>query len=196
MKIDREKGWDRVRTLSITPHTTHTKPRTGHPSAWGRMRRAAAEIAPESVERIAQRVVQLLRREQFDDTPDPVPAGLVDASRLAKHLGLTRAWVYEHAHELGAIRVGNGPRARLRFDIAAVTAALAARGPENHRPAPEPISMRRPRQRRRTSQPSVPLLPVHEPGIRGLFARSVVAVNCLSYRHLPGHGKSSRADRR
>jgi hypothetical protein len=183
-----------MRTLSITPHSKQTSAvRTG---AWGKVRRAAGEIAPESIERIAQRVVQLLRHEAPGELPDSVTAGLVDAARLARHLGMTRAWVYEHAHELGGIRVGNGPRARLRFDVATVTAALAAHGPANHRPAPEPTSTRRPRQHPRTSQPSAPLLPVHDTGMRGLLARRVFAVNCLSYRPPRIAADRRRQDRR
>lgn len=185
-----------MRTLSITPHSKQTKPTAETPGAWGKMRRTAAEIAPENIERIAQRVAQLLHHEQADHTPDPAHAGLVDASRLAKHLGLTRAWVYEHAHELGAIRVGSGPRARLRFDLATSTAALAARASENQRPAPEPTSTRRPRQRPRTSRPSAPLLPVHEPGMRGLLARRAFAVNCLSYRPFRAATDRRQQDRR
>ena len=179
---DRKRGWEQMRTLSITPHSKQTSARPPRSGPLTRVRRAAEEIAPESIERIAQRVAQLLRHEHVVGQTDLALVGLVDASRVAEHLGLTRAWVYEHARELGAIRVGSGPRARLRFDIATATAALATHGPENHRPTPEPIPTRRPGQRRRRSQPSVPLLPVHESGIRSLFARRVLAVKCLSYR--------------
>ena len=36
-------------------------------------------------------------------------ASLVDAAAVAAHLGVTRAYVYEHAVELGAMRLGKGP---------------------------------------------------------------------------------------
>lgn len=39
----------------------------------------------------------------------------VDAAEMARRLDVTREWVYEHAHELGAVRIGHGPRPRLRF---------------------------------------------------------------------------------
>ncbi len=41
---------------------------------------------------------------------------LVDAAEVARRLGVERSWVYAHADEIGGIRLGNGPRARLRFD--------------------------------------------------------------------------------
>ena len=41
---------------------------------------------------------------------------LVDAATLAGMLGVSRAYVYEHSGDLGALRLGDGPRARLRFD--------------------------------------------------------------------------------
>lgn len=45
-------------------------------------------------------------------------AGLVDAAGLATYLGVSREWVYDHAEQLGARKLGDGPRPRLRFDIA------------------------------------------------------------------------------
>jgi hypothetical protein len=51
-------------------------------------------------------------------------AGLVDAAALATHLGVSREYVYEHASELGARRLGSGPRARLRFDLEEVDSRM------------------------------------------------------------------------
>jgi hypothetical protein len=63
-----------------------------------------------TVEAIARRVVELLREQERR-------AGeLVDASEVARRLGVDRSWVYTHAIELGAVRLGKGPRPRLRFD--------------------------------------------------------------------------------
>jgi len=53
-------------------------------------------------------------------------AGLVDAAAVADYLGVERGWVYEHAGELRARRLGSGPRARLRFSLADVDAALTS----------------------------------------------------------------------
>jgi hypothetical protein len=63
---------------------------------------------------IAQRVVP------------PAPAvgrEWLTAQQVAKRLGMTPDWVYDHKHELGAKPMGNGPRPRLRFHPAKVDAA-------------------------------------------------------------------------
>jgi hypothetical protein len=61
-----------------------------------------------------------------DDVHAAAPrVALVDASTLAAELGISRDYVYEHSEELGALRLGNGPKARLRFDPVAVRAAMA-----------------------------------------------------------------------
>jgi hypothetical protein len=68
--------------------------------------------ADELVERIAARVVELLRGD----------APLLDATAVALRLGRSRDWVYRHAAELGAVRLGEGDRPRLGFDPAKVAA--------------------------------------------------------------------------
>ena len=47
----------------------------------------------------------------------PQPSCLVDAGTVATALGVSRAWVYEHADELGGMRLGDGAKPRLRFDV-------------------------------------------------------------------------------
>ena len=51
---------------------------------------------------------------------------LVDAAAVAEYLSVARSWVYEHASELGARRLGAGPRARLRFSLAEVDERLTS----------------------------------------------------------------------
>jgi hypothetical protein len=53
-------------------------------------------------------------------------SALVDPATLAVELGVSRDFVYEHAATLGALRLGSGPKARLRFDPVTARAALAA----------------------------------------------------------------------
>lgn len=160
-----------MRSLTVTPTPRRTDPcPTATLGRLARARRAAAEITPETIERIAQRVVQLLHHQaQPSDPATGTPSReLMDAGQLAKHLGLTRAWVYEHALQLGAIHLGHGPRPRLRFDLQTATQALDSRRRTSE---PAHTTPRPGRPRRQRTPASVPLLPVHEPRNRGIFAR-------------------------
>jgi hypothetical protein len=77
--------------------------------------RPTVDLNPRTVEQIAQRVAQLLRRDQLTTLANPAPrdTSLLTVKELARHFKLNPAWVYEHAQELGAIRTGNGPKARM-----------------------------------------------------------------------------------
>lgn len=72
-------------------------------------------LSAAEIEQIAHRVVALLSDAGYRTDPPRY----VDASELAAELGVERDWVYSHAEELGAMRLG-GPRGRLRFDRAVV----------------------------------------------------------------------------
>lgn len=48
----------------------------------------------------------------------------IGADVVADHLGVEVSYVYEHAAELGARRLGTGPKARLRFRLDLVDEAL------------------------------------------------------------------------
>lgn len=87
---------------------------------------------------------------------------LVDAARVAAYLGVSRDYVYEHAGELGARRLGSGPRARLRFDLAEVDRRLTSCAPGRGSEAAESRTVERNSRRRRASSlgTSVPLLPI------------------------------------
>jgi hypothetical protein len=86
----------------------------------------------DDIEAVAARVVEMLRREQ---RPRAAP-DLVDAATLARTLNVDRDWVYAHARELGAVRLGDGPKARLRFDPVRARATLAA-GEQHAQPPPD-----------------------------------------------------------
>ena len=79
---------------------------------------AVPRLHPDDVEAIARRVADLLRI----DAEKPA-VRLVDAATLAGMLGVERNWVYAHARELRAVRLG-GKRGRLRFDLAVVFGLL------------------------------------------------------------------------
>ena len=53
--------------------------------------------------------------------------GLVGPRELAEGLGVSLDYVYAHATELGAMRLGSGPKARIRFDLDGARRALEAR---------------------------------------------------------------------
>jgi hypothetical protein len=57
----------------------------------------------------------------------PGTFALVDARQLARDLGVSLDYVYAHATELGAMRLGSGPKARIRFDLDRARQALEAR---------------------------------------------------------------------
>jgi hypothetical protein len=90
-------------------------------------------------------------------------ARLLTPAELAEWLAVDRSWVYEHAEELGALRLGAGPKARLRFDLEAVKCCLGGtscsegRESDDGEPAQQALSRRR---RRRATGTTVELLPV------------------------------------
>jgi hypothetical protein len=111
----------------------------------------------ETIEAIARRVVELLERRGV------LRRELVDASELARRFGIERSWVYSHAIELGAVKLGEGPKPRLRFDpeIAAGVLRRVGGGPAADPPA---RSGERADQPQRGRKAEVRLLPIHRPG--------------------------------
>jgi hypothetical protein len=69
-------------------------------------------LAPESVELLARRIAELLGPAQAPSTP----RRLLTAAEVSEWWGVDRSWVYAHADDLGARRLGAGQRPRLRFD--------------------------------------------------------------------------------
>ena len=70
--------------------------------------REQANTDDDELDRLADEIADrlLLRLSGLMPTQaDP----LVDAAEIARIYGKTRTWVYEHAGELGAIRLGSGP---------------------------------------------------------------------------------------
>jgi len=74
------------------------------------MASAGIKLDAETVEKIARRVVALLERQGLRNRE------LIDATELASRFAIERSWVYTHAIELGAVKLGNGAKPRLRFD--------------------------------------------------------------------------------
>ena len=77
-------------------------------------------------ERAAHRVVQLL------DRPERGLYELLDPKALARELSVSVDYVYAHAVDLGAMRLGDGPKARLRFDLQTAQRAMRSRKQPPH----------------------------------------------------------------
>jgi hypothetical protein len=110
--------------------------------------RLIAEIADRLSDAIVERIVEAIRAEGI------IPQGRtsapwLDAKAVAELLDVERDWVYEHADELGASRIGSGTRPRLRFppDI-----LERQRG---HRPSPKPAAQ--PAKRRPKPSDLIPI---------------------------------------
>jgi hypothetical protein len=112
--------------------------------------RDGVTLDDDDIEAVAARVVEMLRGERRARAV----AGLVDAATLARILKVDRDWVYAHAHRLGAYRLGEGPKAPLRFDVQRVRENLARR--DGRQPLPdEQTPGRRTRSNRSTLPPGV-----------------------------------------
>jgi hypothetical protein len=103
----------------------------------------------DDIEAIARRVAELVGNAR----------GLVDAHSVAAELHVERDWVYAHARELGAVRLGGGPKARLRFDLTRVRERLDQPDAQVNEPPPdEPARRRRRRARKQPELAGVKLI--------------------------------------
>jgi hypothetical protein len=112
-------------------------------------------LAPETVEALAAAIARRLAAELRSDAPE----GLIDAAEVARRLGCSRSWVYDNAGRLGAIRIGSGERARLRFDPAKLDPSAAAEAEPDTAPMPAPPPARKNR-RGQTTRAGAPLLKI------------------------------------
>lgn len=94
----------------------------------------------EEIEAVAEHLAELVASARPS-------IGLIDARDLAEELGVARDWVYANAERLGGVRLGNGPRARLRFDAERAREALVA-GTDTDRRGRDGASRSRGRPRR------------------------------------------------
>ena len=122
---------------------------------------------PEDLAALAELVAERLADHlagRLEQGAAPPPTTMLTAAEVAERYGVTAEWARDHADELGAVRLGDGPRPRLRFDPAKVAAALTAYGASK---GPQPPD--RPRRRRksphhpRATTSGCPLLPIAGP---------------------------------
>jgi hypothetical protein len=85
----------------------------------------AGRLAEVVTERVTERLEQAFATRLW--------IGLVDATELAERLGVRESWVYAHAGDLEAIRLGDGPKGRLRFDLQRVARAVGLTAGETPR---------------------------------------------------------------
>jgi hypothetical protein len=92
--------------------------------------------------------------------------GLLSAAKLAERLGCSRAFVYSHADELGVVRLGEGPRARLRFDLETALGRYGSKQSQGENPSNGGASQQHAPQRgralatrRQETAPSLPSRP-------------------------------------
>jgi hypothetical protein len=80
---------------------------------------------------------------------------LLTTAEVAVELAVSPEWVRDHQAELGAIKLGGGPKARLRFEPDAIAAYKSRRRVRPPEPAPTPR-----RRRRRRAPADVELIPL------------------------------------
>jgi hypothetical protein len=85
------------------------------------------KLTPSEIDAIVGRVAELLRSAPAARPARSMPR-LMTAAEVARWCGVERSWVYAHAEELGARKIGAGERPRLRFDLAEVSERIAALG--------------------------------------------------------------------
>lgn len=90
-----------------------------------------------TIEAIAMRVAAVLERSR-----DARRDELMTAAEVATWWGVERSWVYEHARELGVIRLGEGPSPRLRFDRSRLQAYLDRKSATDERVDAPPRAFR------------------------------------------------------
>jgi hypothetical protein len=99
------------------------------------------ELDLRLVDLIARRVLQLLGDRNGDEIQ------LLTVAQVARRFQVHPSWVYANARRLGALRLGTGPKAPLRFDPRRVALAVEDEGvPSGQRvgsmPSREPASAR------------------------------------------------------
>jgi hypothetical protein len=119
----------------------------------------AEQLARQLAETLAPLIDQLVDAEKpaASSQPgleqQPGTEGLWTVRQVATHYNVTQTFIYQHADELGCVRLGGGSRARLRFDPHIVRERWPHLGDPLPPVAPQRLAPRHPRRRS-----TVPLL--------------------------------------
>jgi hypothetical protein len=128
------------------------------------MTTTAITLAEHQLDAIADRVAARLAKLLPGDENASAAGPLVDAATVAAALGVSRETVYTHAGELGGVRIGNGSRGRLRFDLRRALTAWTSCSERKGSPTPKPPQTKASRRgRRRPKGSGVDLLPIRGP---------------------------------
>jgi predicted DNA-binding transcriptional regulator AlpA len=106
-------------------------------------------LSIEDARLVAEQLADVLTERGLIVTADSPAGRVLDVGEVAGLLGRSRDWVYEHAAELGAFKMGEGPRARLGFDAETIEAWKRTRAVGLRSPIPDARPL--PRARRRTA---------------------------------------------
>lgn len=124
-------------------------------------------LHPDDVEAIARRSGEIAAQLVLAALEGEAVAArgrgpLVTPLELAERFGVSRDWIYDHAEELGVIRMGQGPKAPLRFDPELAAAAMAARvdSVTSEEPRSAVVAGSPARRRRRLTSSGAQLLPI------------------------------------
>ena len=110
----------------------------------------------QAIRKLAEALVDVLEERGLFARKDEPPGRVLNVGDVAKLLGRSRQWVYEHAAELGAFRFTNGPRARIGFDRDEIEAWRRARQAARRVPPP---SKHKARRHRHGAAAAVELIP-------------------------------------
>lgn len=115
-----------------------------HPTAFRLLNRIERElgVVSERLDGLDVIVDEIMDR----GAPSPVAAGpgLYTAAEASARLNVKTRWVYDHADDLGAVRLGDGPKAHVRFPIHRIEELISG---GSVKPAPPPARPGPPRNK-------------------------------------------------
>lgn len=114
-------------------------------------------MSPETLAKLVDAVANRVLERLDERGISRVGGALLTTTQVAERLGVSQAWVYAHASELGVIRLGSGDRPRLRFDPETVAERLSLSA--DSKVGPQHVRPPRPPRRTRQTPGRAPLLP-------------------------------------